>query len=383
MNKITSAKCFRPLVALIIIFIMTAAVGSLTASIYANAFFYLAKGIIVSFCAFLVIDVLRWLERTALEENPRQTKAQEIGWTIAVLLFMGYFLWRRWYHYSVWQIWLTALVMALLLIGMLIRILGKWNADCVRWITWAASCLLVTAFIVVTIVVFKPLTIKEAEEIVHIETCDTSLSFYIIHSSKQKDAPLGYYEFHQMQEDGTSASYGSGIAVLYLGEGKEAWRTAEPGSRAEEGQKNGISVDGTVFTYSGIAHDVTQLAGFQYAGLVYNLRDFKQLGDRILVIGSMGKNADFYGVFNTETQEFEHEIAAAQLIYQEDDIQTAVYSFENSIYSYDGTLIKGLDLSESEYIYDISFDETGKQILVDVAIITSDELPRQEIISLP
>ena len=238
MDKFISTKCFRPFVVLIIIFIITVVVGSFTASIYANAFFYLTKGIIVSFCAFLTIDVLRWLERTVLEENSHQTKAQEIGWTIAVLLFMGYFLWRRWYHYSVWQIWLTALVMALLLIGMLIRILGKWNADRVRWITWAASCLIVTASIVVTIVVFRPLTINEAEEIVHIETCDTSLSFYRIHSSKQKDAPLGYYEFHQMQEDGTSASYGSGIAVLYLGEGKEDWRTAEPGSRVEEGQNN-------------------------------------------------------------------------------------------------------------------------------------------------
>ena len=52
-------------------------------------------------------------------------------------------------------------------------------------------------------------------------------------------------------------------------------------------------------------------------------------------------------------------------------------------YSYDGTLIKGLDLGESEYIYDISFDETGKQILVDVAVIASDDVPRQEVISLP
>ena len=272
--------------------------------------------------------------------------------------------------------------MGLLLIGMLIRILGKWDADYVRWITWAVSCLIVAASIVGTIVIFKPLTIKEAEEIVHIETCDTSLSFYRIHSSKQKDAPLGYYEFTQKLEDGTVASYGSGIAVLYFGEGKEDWRTAEPGSRVEEGQKNENSVDGTVFTYNGITQDITQLDGFRYAGLVYNLYDLKQIGDRILVIGSMGKNADFYGVFNPETQKFEHEIAAAHFIYQEDNIQTAVYSFENSIYSYDGTLIKGLDLGESEYIYDISFDETGNQILVDIAIITSDDAPRQETISL-
>ena len=382
MNKITSSKCFRPLVVLIIIFIVTVAVGVLTAPIYANAFFCLYKGIIVSFCAFLVIDVLRWLERTALGENPHQSKAQEIGWTIAVLLFMAYFLWRRWYHYSVWQIWLTATVMAVLLIGMLIRILGKWNADCVRWITWATSCLIVTVSIVVTIVVFKPLTIKEAEEIVHIETCDTSLSFYRVHSSKQKDAPLGYYEFHQMQEDGTSASYGPGIAVLYLGEGKEDWRTAEPGSRVWEGQKGEISIDGTVFTYNGENYDFAELEDLELANLVYNLYEYRHVGDCILVLGSMGKNAEYYAVFNPSTKTFERGITATRFIYQEDDIQSAVYSFERSIYRYDGSLIKTLDLAESEYIYDISFDDTGSQLLVDIATITSGDLPRQEIVPL-
>ena len=381
MNKITSAKCFRPLLALIIIFIMTVAVGALTSSIYANAFFYLAKGIIVSFCVFLAIDVLRWLERTALEENPHQTKAQEIGWTIAVLLFMGYFLWRHWHHLSLWPIWLTAIVMTLLLIGLLIRLLGKWDVDSVRWITWAASCLTVTVALVGTIVLFKPLTFNEVKEIVHIETCDTNYELYTINESKTIDAPLGYYIFHRKEEDGTWGSMGTGRAVLYFGEGKETWRTAEPGSKEKYTEK--IRLEGTVFTYNGVSYDFAELEELELANLVYNLYEYTHVGDRILVLGSMGKNTEYYAVFDPFAQTFERGITAAHFIYQEDNIRSAVYSFEKSIYCYDGTLITALDLGESEYIYDISFDETGKQILVDIAVITSDDAPRQEVISLP
>ena len=145
---------------------------------------------------------------------------------------------------------------------------------------------------------------------------------------------------------------------------------------------DGISLDGTVFTCNGHTYDFAELEDLALASLVYNLHEYRRVGEHILVLGSMGKNAEYYAVFNPATQTFERGIAAARFIYQEEDIQTAVYSFETSVYRYDGTLIKTLDLSESEYIYDISFDETGRKILVDIAINASDDPPRQEIISL-
>ena len=143
-----------------------------------------------------------------------------------------------------------------------------------------------------------------------------------------------------------------------------------------------ISINGTVFTYKGVAHDVTELDASEYSKLVYSLFEYKYVGEHILVIGSIGKNAAFYGVFNPATQEFEHEIVGAQFIYKANDIQSAVYSFENSVYDYDGNLLKMFDLDESEYICDIAFDESGTQLLVEIATYTSDETPREEIISL-
>lgn len=143
-----------------------------------------------------------------------------------------------------------------------------------------------------------------------------------------------------------------------------------------------IALEGTVFTYNGVSYDFAELEELESANLVYNLYEYTHVGDRILVLGSMGKNAGYYAVFNPSTQTFERGITAAHFIYQDDDIQSAVYSFEKSIYRYDGTLITILDLKESEYIYDISFAETGSQLLVDIAIITSDDPPRQEIVYL-
>ena len=110
MSKIKSSKCFRLLIALIVVFIVTIIIGVITGHIYANAFFYYCKGLIISFCTFMVLDIIRWAERTFSNENRNQSKKQDVGWTIAVLLFIGYFVWLRWYHFSLWQICLAVIV---------------------------------------------------------------------------------------------------------------------------------------------------------------------------------------------------------------------------------------------------------------------------------
>lgn len=380
MKKTLHKNSIRCLICLGFTFGVTLVVGFLTAPVYANAFFYLTKGIVLSFCAFLSIDVLRWIDRAFLSEGKTQTKAQEIGWTVAILLFIVYFLWRRWDRFSLWHIWMVAIVGTILLIGLLIRLLGWWDKDCVRWITWTACCAIVSVGVLGTIILFKPLTIEETTELIHIETCDESFAFHHIDSSKKAESPLGYYILSPKQEDG-GFSYGTGRAVLYFGEGKEKWRTAEPGSKVKEPVEE-ISLDGTLFTYKGTTWDVSQLDGSEYSKLVYNLSEYWQIGKHILVVGSMGKNADFYGVFNTETQLFEKALAAAHLIYRNEDVETIIYSFGDSIYDYEGDLILGPELGERDYIYDLTFDEAGTQLIVSIANELTDEAPREMRISL-
>ena len=219
----TIKNSLRQFIALAVVFIITAAICLITADIYANAFFYMSKGIVVSFCAFLAIDVVRWLDRTLIEERKTQSKKQEIGWTVALLICFAYFLWRRWYHYSLWHIWMVTIVSTILVAGLIIRLCGKWDADRVRWLTWLACCGTVVLAIVGCIVIFKPLTLRQVEEIIAIEQPDNDYAFTHIESSKKAETPIGYYILGIRDEDGI-LSHGTGRAVLYFGENPEAWR---------------------------------------------------------------------------------------------------------------------------------------------------------------
>lgn len=219
----TIKNSLRQFIALVVVFIITAAVCLITADIYANAFFYMSKRLVISFCIFMAIDIVRWLDRALLEEGKTQSKKQEIGWTVALLICFVYFLWRRWYHYSLWHIWMTSIVSAILVVGLIIRLCGKWDADSVRWLTWLACCGMVAVAIIGCIVIFKPLTLRQVEEIIAIEQPDNDYAFTHIESSKKAETPIGYYILGIKDEDGI-LSHGTGRAVLYFGENPEAWR---------------------------------------------------------------------------------------------------------------------------------------------------------------
>ena len=225
-----SVRCFIVLSALLL---LTVAVGLLTSAPYGNAFFANAEGLVITFLAFLLIDAVRWAARPAGDAG-RQRKGQEIGWTAAFLLFMAYFLWRHWDRYSFWQGWLIAAICAVSVVGLAVRLLAKWDADCVRWLTWAACCFAVTCSILGCIAFWHPMTLAEARELVIAETGDDRFTFRYIESGATMinhhaaEAPLGYYIFNQKQEDGSFGTYGTGRAVVYLGEAQEAYRTPDP-----------------------------------------------------------------------------------------------------------------------------------------------------------
>ena len=219
----TIKNSLKQFIALAVVFIITAAICLITADIYANAFLYKSKGIVITFCAFLAIDVVRWLDRALIENGKIQSKKQEIGWTIGLLVCIVYFLWRHWNRYSLWHIWITSIVSAILVVGLIIRLCGKWDADSVRWLTWLACCGMVAVAIIGCIVIFKPLTLRQVEEIIAIEQPDNDYAFTHIESSKKAETPIGYYILGIKDEDGI-LSHGTGRAVLYFGENPEAWR---------------------------------------------------------------------------------------------------------------------------------------------------------------
>lgn len=132
-----------------------------------------------------------------------------------------------------------------------------------------------------------------------------------------------------------------------------------------------ISCEGTVFSYNGNDYEITERNK-----LVYSIWGYEKVGKSIIIEGSVGKNAAYYGIFNTETLEFEKDIMASKITYWDDDIDTMVYSIDNEIYDYDDNAINGVELMDSEYIYDIYFEDKGKQLAVEIADLNSDEAPR-------
>ncbi len=221
-------KSLPHLITLTVIFVVTIIIAYLTKAPYANAFFYKTVPLVISFCAFLAIDVLRWIIRMASEGAKTQSKRQELGWTIGLVVLMVYLLWRTWNYYSLWQICLVAMVCVVLAIGLLVRLYSKWDVDCVRWNTWSICCLVVTMCIGVSVLLWKPMTVTEAEELTIASTGDNSFDFFYIDASKSLECPLGYYMWNQKEEDGSGGWSGEGRAVVYLGENQEYWRNPTP-----------------------------------------------------------------------------------------------------------------------------------------------------------
>lgn len=121
-----------------------------------------------------------------------------------------------------------------------------------------------------------------------------------------------------------------------------------------------FSYAGTVFTYGKTDYEMAGIG----RGLITSILECTPVGKYLVIEGHCGPDHSLYFIFNTETQVFEKEIAGAHLIWRDDDITTAVYSFWSEIFDYGGNRIGDCGLDEDSYIYSLSFTETGVQALV-------------------
>lgn len=126
------------------------------------------------------------------------------------------------------------------------------------------------------------------------------------------------------------------------------------------------SFEGTVFYYEGQEYDLNQREN-----AIYEIWEATPVGKNILVVSNLSPRANFYSVFNTETREFERDMAGTNLIWQGDDLSTCLYVGwpGADIWNYDGNMVAGFDLqTRSEFIREIRFsDEPG---MLDVEIVT-------------
>lgn len=134
-------------------------------------------------------------------------------------------------------------------------------------------------------------------------------------------------------------------------------------------------IEGIVFRFGSKLFDITERNPSVNA-----LMACIPVGKHLVIEGHVGPKNAVYCIFNTETETFEKDIAGVNLIWRGDDITTAVYSFWEGIYTYDGELIARISLEQPmEYIRELVFvSET--ELLIRVANENGD---RTETVSLP
>ncbi len=122
------------------------------------------------------------------------------------------------------------------------------------------------------------------------------------------------------------------------------------------------SFEGTVFRYGGKEFDLTERKG-----LINSILSCTPAGRYLVVEGHVGPHNGVYCIFDTNAGEFVEDIVGHHLIWQGDDLTTAVYAFWNDIYYYDGRLAKKFSLNEDEYmIHNLEFTDIPYKLKVDI-----------------
>ncbi|MBP3468023.1 MAG: hypothetical protein J6K26_00700 [Lachnospiraceae bacterium] len=136
-----------------------------------------------------------------------------------------------------------------------------------------------------------------------------------------------------------------------------------------------FSFEGTVFHYGEQVYDVaSRVQG------INSIIDVIPVGEKIIVECHAGPKNEVYCIFDTTSQFFENDLIGCNLIWYDNDIKTAVYSFWSDIYAYDGSVIKSYDLTENEFIDNMMFSDDNTKLIV--TICTDDDGERIDTIEL-
>ena len=109
---------------------------------------------------------------------------------------------------------------------------------------------------------------------------------------------------------------------------------------------------------------------WDFAGQYPSLSGFKgseTVGNYLVVTGRLGKKNDLYVVFNAIDGTLLKTFPGNNLIWQGDDLSTAVYSYWSDIYALNGTKLAALDLTSGEEISGLTFAPDGVSIIATVS----------------
>lgn len=109
---------------------------------------------------------------------------------------------------------------------------------------------------------------------------------------------------------------------------------------------------------------------WDFAGQYPSLSGFEgseTVGNYLVVTGRLGKKNDLYVVFNAIDGTLLKTFPGNNLIWQGDDLFTAVYSYWPDIYALNGTKLAALDLASGEEISGLAFAPDGVSIIATVS----------------
>lgn len=109
---------------------------------------------------------------------------------------------------------------------------------------------------------------------------------------------------------------------------------------------------------------------WDFAGQYPSLSGFEgseTVGNYLVVTGRLGKKNDLYVVFNAIDGTLLKTFPGNNLIWQGDDLSTAVYSYWSDIYALNGTKLAALDLASGEEISGLAFAPDGVSIIATVS----------------
>lgn len=109
---------------------------------------------------------------------------------------------------------------------------------------------------------------------------------------------------------------------------------------------------------------------WDFAGQYPSLSGFEgseTVGNYLVVTGRLGKKNDLYVVFNAIDGTLLKTFPGNNLIWQGDDLFTAVYSYWSDIYALNGTKLAALDLASGEEISGLAFAADGVSIIATVS----------------
>lgn len=104
----------------------------------------------------------------------------------------------------------------------------------------------------------------------------------------------------------------------------------------------------------------------QYPSLK-GFEDIGTAGNYFVALGSLGEKNDLYVVFNFVAGTLLKTFPGNNLIWQGNDLSTAVYSYRSDVYALNGTKLAALDLASGEEISGLAFAPDGVSIIATVS----------------